>query len=172
MQLLSGCVAQEYNRRKGRKGAFWEDRYHATAVATDDHLRECILYIDLNMVRAGVVSHPGDWSESGYAELTSKRQRYRTIDTNALMELLNIDKFEQLVTQRQEWIGQALDRGLGEGERDPRWTGGIAVGTYDFVESVQLGLGYSAMKRSIVECDGCCVLREEETPYDSISISE
>ena len=96
------------------------------------------------------------------------RQRYRTLDVAALMELLNIDDFEQLVTQRQEWIRQALADGLGDVEGDPRWTGGIAVGSYDFVESVQIGLGYSAMKRSIVECDGSCVLREEETPYDVV----
>ncbi len=30
----------------GRKGAFWEDRYHATAVASGEHLRRCIVYID------------------------------------------------------------------------------------------------------------------------------
>ena len=117
------------------------------------------------MVRAGVVNHPGDWHESGYAELTSKRQRYRTLDVPALMELLGIDEYEQLVTQRQEWIGQALDLGLGEGERDPRWTGGLAVGSYEFVESVQLELGYGAMKRSIVEYDGSCVLREAGVEY-------
>jgi putative transposase len=172
MQLLSGCVAQEYNRRKGRKGAFWEDRYHATAVATDDHLVQCLIYIDLNMVRAGVVNHPGDWPESGYSELLAKRQRYKTLDTNTLMELLGIDEQEQLIKQRKEWIEQALDSGLGDDTRDPRWTGGIAVGTYEFVESVQLGLGHSIRGRSIVEYDGSCVLREDETPYDAISISK
>jgi len=35
-------------------GAFWEDRYHATAVAADAHLHRCIACIDLNMVRAGI----------------------------------------------------------------------------------------------------------------------
>ena len=63
MQLLSGCVAREYNRRKVRKGAFWEDRYHATAVATDEHLVQCLIYVDLNMVRTGGVDHLGDWTE-------------------------------------------------------------------------------------------------------------
>ena len=37
LQLIAGRVAQEFNKRKGRKGAFWEDRYHATAIATDNH---------------------------------------------------------------------------------------------------------------------------------------
>jgi putative transposase len=165
MQLLSGCVAQEYNCRKGRKDAFWEDRYHATAVATDDHLRECLLYIDLNMVRAGVVNHYGDWHESGFSELLAKSQRYKILGTNALMELLGIGEHEQLIMQRKEWVTQALDSGLGEYTKDPRWTGGIVIGSYGFVESVQLGLGPSVRGRSIVEYEGSCVLREAGVEY-------
>ena len=32
IQLIAGRTAQAYNGRKDRHGAFWEDRYHATAV--------------------------------------------------------------------------------------------------------------------------------------------
>ncbi len=42
-----------FHRRKKRKGAFREDRYHATAEETNHHLISCLTYIDLNMVRAG-----------------------------------------------------------------------------------------------------------------------
>ena len=52
MQLIAGRTAQEYNQRKNRHGAFWEDRYHATAIQADEHLHRCLIYIDLNMVRA------------------------------------------------------------------------------------------------------------------------
>ncbi len=58
MQLVAGRTAQEYNQRKNRSGAYWEDRYHATAVESGDHLARCLVYIDTNMVRADVVSHP------------------------------------------------------------------------------------------------------------------
>ena len=34
IQLVAGRTGQEYNLRKRRKGAYWEDRYHATAVET------------------------------------------------------------------------------------------------------------------------------------------
>lgn len=33
MQLIAGSSGQEYNQRKGRHDAFWEDRYHGTAMA-------------------------------------------------------------------------------------------------------------------------------------------
>jgi putative transposase len=38
MQLIAGRTGQGYNRRKNRKGFFWEDRYHATAVEAHHHL--------------------------------------------------------------------------------------------------------------------------------------
>jgi len=90
MQLIAGRVAQEYNRRKGRKGAFWEDRYHATAVDSEGHLARCMVYIDLNMVRAGVVSQPIGWGVCGYREIQQPPQRYAIIDRLTLRELLGI----------------------------------------------------------------------------------
>jgi REP element-mobilizing transposase RayT len=32
IRLIAVRTGQEYNQRKNRKGAYWEDRYHATAV--------------------------------------------------------------------------------------------------------------------------------------------
>jgi len=84
------ATAQEYNRRKNRNGAFGEDRYHATAVDSDTHLVRCMVYIDLNRVRAGVVKHPADWAWRGYDEIQSPPKRYSVIDQQGLMELLNI----------------------------------------------------------------------------------
>jgi REP element-mobilizing transposase RayT len=45
IQLIAARTGQEFNQRKSRKGAFWEDRYHATAVETDAHLVQCLVYI-------------------------------------------------------------------------------------------------------------------------------
>jgi len=69
LQLIQGSIAQEYNRRKGRLGAFWQDRYYATAIQSGTHLGNCLTYIDLNMVWAGVVSHPREWLSCGYQEI-------------------------------------------------------------------------------------------------------
>jgi putative transposase len=69
MQLVAGRTGQEYNQRKNLKGAYWEDRYHATAVESGNHLARCMVYMDTNMVRAGVVKHPSMWSFCGYNEI-------------------------------------------------------------------------------------------------------
>ena len=51
MHLVAGRTGQEYNQRKNRKGAFREDRYHATAIESDRHLAQRIVYIDLHPVK-------------------------------------------------------------------------------------------------------------------------
>ena len=49
IQMVAGQTGQGYNRRKKRQGAYWEDRYHATAVESGLHLFKCRVYIDMNM---------------------------------------------------------------------------------------------------------------------------
>ncbi|HXJ61011.1 MAG TPA: transposase, partial [Verrucomicrobiae bacterium] len=55
MQQAAGEFARDYNRRKGRSGAVWNGRYHATMVDSGEYLWECLLYVELNMVRCGAV---------------------------------------------------------------------------------------------------------------------
>ena len=78
--MVAGRTGQEYNIRKNRKGAFWEDRYHATAVENYRYLRQGITYIDMNMVRAGVVEHPRRWEFCGYNEIQNPRKRKGIIE--------------------------------------------------------------------------------------------
>ena len=65
IQLVAGRSGQEYNQRKKRKGTFWEDRYHAMTVEANEHVIQCLVYMDLNMVRAGAVKQPSEWDERG-----------------------------------------------------------------------------------------------------------
>jgi putative transposase len=68
MQMVAGQTGQEYNRRKNRRGAFWEDRCHATAIESGTHLNQCLVYIDMNMVCTGVVAHRSDWHRSANSQ--------------------------------------------------------------------------------------------------------
>lgn len=110
MQLIAGRSGQEYNQRKSRHGAFWEDRYHATAIEVDEHLHRCLLYIDLNMVRAGVVSHPSNWAHSGYREIQNPPKRYGIIDLAELSSLCGFNGLTDFQQAHREWIGEALSR--------------------------------------------------------------
>jgi putative transposase len=94
MQLIAGRTGQEYNQRKNCRGAYWEDRYHATAVESGDHLARCLVYIDTNMVRAGVVSHPSKWPFSGYNESQEPRRKNVLIDYDQLQVLFGTDSYD------------------------------------------------------------------------------
>src|SRR4030042_5525280 len=50
LQLVAGWTGQGYHERKGRRGAFWEDRYHATAIETGEHRARCRVSRALNVV--------------------------------------------------------------------------------------------------------------------------
>jgi putative transposase len=162
MQLTAGCTGRSYRRRKRRRGAFWEDAYHATAVDTDEHLWRCLIYIDLNMVRAGVVTHPREWREAGYHEIPHPRERYRIIDREALSELLGVPE-KGLAAAHREWIESTLREGNLKRER--QWSQAVAVGRRSFVERVQKELGWRAQYRRVVDVDGGSVLRDGDESY-------
>lgn len=161
MQLIAARVALEFNRRKSRRGAFWEDRYFATAVATDTHLQRCLVYIDLNMVRAGVVSHPAHWPISGYNEIQRPPQRYRIIDFNALCRLTGIPSNASFQAAHRDWVQQTLREG--QLQRQSIWSEAVAVGDAAYVDSVRRELGVSAYHRSNTTLpDGTCVIEDRE----------
>ena len=166
IQLVAGRSGQTYNQRKKRKGAHWEDRYHATAVETGEHLRQCLAYIDLNMVRAGVVAHPKHWLDCGYLEIQHARARYRIIDFDKLMEFMGVGSLSQLQEACQMQVEAALGRR--QLERQSHWTESIAVGRPQYVESLQKQLGIRGKGRDIRPVEGGCQLRETETAYQSV----
>ena len=129
MQLIAGRVAQEYNERKNGRGAFWQDRYFATAVATDRHLALCIVYIDLTMVRAGVVDHLAQWRICGFNEIHSSRTRYRIIDMDALCELTSCSSADAFRLAHRTAVEEELTRG--KSVRQPEWSEAVAVGPAD-----------------------------------------
>ncbi|MBZ5535370.1 MAG: transposase [Acidobacteriia bacterium] len=163
MQLVAGRVGQEYNRRKGRGGAFREDRYHATAVESGEHFRQCLAYIDLNMVRAGVVTHPEQWLECGYVEIQHPQARYGIIDYERLMELMGVRRLDQLQQACREQIEEALQRK--QLERQSHWSESLAVGSPAFVETVRKQLGARARGRDVIASEPGCQLRENEAAY-------
>lgn len=162
MQLIEGQTAQSFNRRKQRRGAFWEDRYHATAVDTDEHLVRCLVYIDLNMVRAGVVSHPEQWGEAGFHEIQKERERRRIVDRAALSDLLGLEE-AKLASAHRDWVESRL--ATGALERECEWSEAIAVGRRSFVDGVQEELGTRGRYRKIEPIETGWVLRDAADPY-------
>ncbi len=156
-------VGQAYNRRKGRKGAFWEDRYHATAVETGTHLARCLVYIDLNMVRAGVVQHPSDREASGYREIQDPPDRYRVMDQQALLDSLEMGSFSELRECHRMWVEDTL--ASESASRDDRWTTSVAVGSRPYVDEVQRALGIRSPGREVEQAGDTACVREDAASY-------
>jgi putative transposase len=163
MQLIAGRTAQEYNQRKHRKGAYWEDRYHATVVETNEHLWRCLVYIDLNMVRAGVVKHPSEWRDCGYHEIQHPPQRRRIIDRQLLMRLLNINSERELQQAHRQWIETTI--ASGSLDKDAKWTSSLAVGSEEFVAGIKGQLGVKSRYRQIDQDADTYILREPQLSY-------
>jgi hypothetical protein len=170
IQLVAGRTGQEYNQRKNRKGAFWEDRYHATAVERGDHLFRCLVYIDLNMVRAGVVNHPSQWSFCGYNEIQYPKRKNVLINYEKLRELLGMGPYDQVISHHKSWVEEHLRNG--KSIREDKWTGSIAVGSKSFIERVKSILGGLVKGRKIKENGDGYQLRESSVPYSGFLKAE
>jgi len=65
VQQLSGRHAQAFNRRHGRTGHLFGERFAAHVIDDERRLENTIEYVLANPVRAGVCDRPGDWPWSG-----------------------------------------------------------------------------------------------------------
>jgi hypothetical protein len=72
-----------------------------------EHLVRCLVYIDLNMVRAGVVAHPSEWEFNGYNEIQTPRERYSlTNEDLSFLLKLGEEELKILVAKIRERIDQ------------------------------------------------------------------
>jgi len=170
MQLIAGKVAQQYNQRKKRRGAFWEDRYHATAVDTGGHLYQCLVYIDMNMVRAGVVKHPHGWATGGYHEIQNPRDRYGIVDHESLARLLRFHGVSELQKQHRQWIDEALHENALA--REAKWSQSIAVGSESFVNQFVDTVNPEISKGKTTMVGESFVVREPSAAYSAHSDSK
>ena len=66
MQAVGRSYVRWFNNRHGRTGTLWEGRYRSTLIQTDRYLLACMAYIDLNPVRAGLVTEPREYPWSSH----------------------------------------------------------------------------------------------------------
>jgi len=68
MQAVGRRYVRLYNQKRARTGTLWEGRYKSTIIQAERYLLACMVYIDLNPVRAGLVADPRSypWSSHGY----------------------------------------------------------------------------------------------------------
>ena len=66
MQALGRRYVRYFNHRYQRTGTLWEGRYKSSLIDSDRYLLACMRYIELNPVRARMLTHPGEYKWSSY----------------------------------------------------------------------------------------------------------
>ena len=61
MQFLMSQYVQEFNLRHKRRGTLVQSRYWAELIETESRYENCLSYVALNPVTAGLCRRPEDW---------------------------------------------------------------------------------------------------------------
>ncbi|MFK7994905.1 MAG: transposase [Granulosicoccus sp.] len=157
MRLINRHTTRELNRYHRRRGALWEAEFQATAVQTNAHLARCMNYIDMNMVRAGEVQHPGDWRCGGYYESMHPCRRGGRIDHAQVHRILQFDSASALQSARDGWIAAKL--ASASLCRESYWTDSIAVGDLAFALKMKRAMAYTQPGRRAQKERGCFAVR-------------
>ena len=67
MQHLGRLYVPLYNKKYDRTGGLFDGRYRSHLITDDRYLLNCICYVELNPVRAGIVQHPESFPWSSYS---------------------------------------------------------------------------------------------------------
>lgn len=67
MQDLGRSYVRVINAIHGRTGTLWQGRFKSSVVDSERYFLACQRYIEMNPVRAGIVSHPNEYAWSSYA---------------------------------------------------------------------------------------------------------
>ena len=73
MQAVGRSYVRYFNDTHRRTGTLWEGRYKSTVIQTERYLLACMVYIDLNPVRAGMVAQARDYPWSSHAHYLGLR---------------------------------------------------------------------------------------------------
>ena len=94
LQSAGRRYVRYFNDTYERTGTLWEGRYRATIIDSAHYLLSCYRYIELNPVRAGLVSHPGSYRWSSY-RCHARGEYNRLITDHDLYFALGITEHER-----------------------------------------------------------------------------
>ncbi|TVQ96262.1 MAG: hypothetical protein EA399_16185 [Desulfovibrionales bacterium] len=116
MRMFKQSFGRYYNKKHGRKGYFWGDRYKSLIVQEGSTLVNLLAYIDLNPVRAGIVDKPENyrWSGLGYLVQTGNRHGLLGLDLG-LKEWNELDP-KEIIRKYRQFVYEtgAMDTGKGK----------------------------------------------------------
>lgn len=123
MKTVMQRMTQWYNRQNERSGTLWEERFKSVIVESGIAARMIAAYIDLNPVRAGIVTDPAKYRWSSYGEAigggskgNGKKAREGLVRACMSHKGLGFDatKWNDVAKIYRKMLGLALERKSGE----------------------------------------------------------
>jgi putative transposase len=107
MREIKVGFARYYNRRHHRRGYFWGDRFKSVIVENGETLINCLAYIDLNPLRAGLVERPEQyrWNSLGYHVQTNNRDNFLSTDFG--LKEFNIKSKKERIRRYRRYVYEA-----------------------------------------------------------------
>ncbi|AOT71794.1 transposase [Geosporobacter ferrireducens] len=105
MRRICGSYVLWYNKKYGRIGYLFQDRFKSEPVEDDAYFLTVLRYILRNPVKAGIVTKVEDYLWTNYTDYIEGK--YQT-DTDFALDILNVDR-EQAVMKFIEFIDKDND---------------------------------------------------------------
>jgi hypothetical protein len=107
MREIKVGFARFYNRRHNRRGYFWGDRFKSVIVENGETLINCLAYIDLNPLRAGLVERPEQyrWNSLGYHVQTNNRNNFLSTDFG--LKEFNVKSKKERIKRYRRYVYEA-----------------------------------------------------------------
>jgi len=134
MQAVGRAYVRYFNLRYQRTGTLWEGRYRSNLMESERYLLACMVYIDLNPVRAGMVGQAADFKWSSHRHCIGQVSD-KTVTPHALFWSLGNTPFA-----REAAYAALVQAGLGLSEKEQLThsaLSGWALGSEDFVGELQ-----------------------------------
>ena len=144
MQAMGRTYVQTLNKKYNRTGTLWEGRYKASLVQNDGYLLACHRYIELNPVRAGLVSTPGNYPYSSYAH-NARGYNHRLVTFHPVYESLGRTAEERRMAY-QKLFSTSVTPEMLSTIRDTT-NACLVMGDDDFKDQIEAMLGRSVRHR-------------------------
>ena len=141
MKALNERYVRYVNSTYRRTGTLWEGRFRSCLAQEEDYLLTCQRYVELNPVRACMVSHPAEYRWSSY-RANAQGDASTIVQAHSLYQALGTDAAQRQAAYR-ELFRCELDPGLVDQIRRAT-NGNYALGNAHFVAQVSAALGRRA----------------------------
>lgn len=143
MRDLGRSYVLYFNRRHDRSGTLWEGRFRSCIAESSRYVTACYRYIELNPVRAGMVSDPGSYAWSSHAANVGLRPDPMLEPHSEYLALANLASPQ---TTYRGLFTQSLDEGMVRAIRDAT-NGGYPLASEAFIASRLAPLGLRTQRR-------------------------